>query len=119
MLRAQRDSKLGLTTIVPQTQALLSPKSPVESPFKLLELLRILSIQCPAFPKDSWISPRRDLTLLPAPSLSVIRSKLRGERGGSTMYWYNPTTRAGEDILTPPNDARAIEMIYHAPYHCC
>ena len=31
------------------------------------------------------------------------------------MYWYNPTTRADEDIPTPPNDARAIEMLSGHP----
>jgi hypothetical protein len=35
------------------------------------------------------------------------------------MYRYNPTTRADEEIPTPPNDARAIKIIHHAPYHCC
>ncbi len=31
------------------------------------------------------------------------------------MYWYNQTTRADEDIPTPPNDARAIEMLSGHP----
>ena len=31
------------------------------------------------------------------------------------MYWYNPTTRHDEDVPTPPNDARAIEMLSGHP----
>jgi hypothetical protein len=31
------------------------------------------------------------------------------------MYWYNPTTRDDEDIPTPPNDARAIEILSGHP----
>jgi len=31
------------------------------------------------------------------------------------MYWYNPTTRADEDIPTPLNDARAIERLSGHP----
>jgi hypothetical protein len=31
------------------------------------------------------------------------------------MYWYNPTTRQDEDVPTPPNDARAIEMLSGHP----
>ncbi len=31
------------------------------------------------------------------------------------MYWYNLTTRHDEDIPTPPNDARAIEMLSGHP----
>jgi hypothetical protein len=31
------------------------------------------------------------------------------------MYWYNLTTRHDEDVPTPPNDARAIEMLTGHP----
>ena len=31
------------------------------------------------------------------------------------MYWYNPTTRHDEDVLTPLNNARAIEMFSGHP----
>jgi hypothetical protein len=31
------------------------------------------------------------------------------------MYWYNPTNGADEDISTPPNDARAIELLSGHP----
>ena len=31
------------------------------------------------------------------------------------MYWYNPTTRADENISTPPSDARAIELLSGHP----
>ena len=27
------------------------------------------------------------------------------------MYWYNPKTREMEDVLTPKNDAEAMEML--------
>ena len=31
------------------------------------------------------------------------------------MSWYNPTTRADEDISIPPGDARAIELLSGHP----